>query len=161
MTVTTTPGFFQVTNPGQVEWEGDCVAAVDQELRTGLLAKRNVAADGSHLLYATGANDRPDGFAYTNRTLVYSPTQAEAAVGEQLTLVRGHVRFLADSSFFAGGTLPSYGALLYTAASGLMDTTGNASGFFGRVLGLETKRAAPNTTSNIVLCEAHFSPTTN
>lgn len=148
-----TVGYFQIVNPQNQEWLGGYTAKDASEIRSGTLVKIN----SSGQLDRCVADDAPDGFGWTNRTLVYSPESVYAAADEPVTLVRGaNLRFLADARQFIAGALPSYGAQLYTAAEGKMATTGAASGYFGKVIGSDTIRAIPNTTASVVLCEAQF-----
>lgn len=146
------PDFFQILNASLAEWLGGYTAKDADELKIGLLAK--ITSDGK--LDATTEGDKADGFAYTNRTLVYAPTSDYAAKDEAVTLVRGHVVALVDSSFFYNATLPGFGALLYTAGNGKMQTSGTA-GHLGKVIGTgDDIRTPPNTTKSVVKIAAHF-----
>ena len=151
-----TVGYFQILNPDQQDWDGQYAAKDANELRNGILCKITSAGK----LDQCGAGDVPSGFAYTNRTLVYSPTTVYAAADEPVTLVRGAiVRFMADIYSFSAGALPAVGDLLYTGASGLIAiNTGAATAYIGKCIsaGLDTIRAAPNTTLDVVECEAKF-----
>jgi hypothetical protein len=146
--------YFSILNPSLVDWIGGYTAKNSNELRTGILVKIN--SDGT--LQACTTGDKPDGFAFTNRTLVYAPTSAFAEAGESVTLVRGsNVRAVLDESFFYNATLPTFGALLYTAGNGLLTTSGSAGGYVGKVIGTTNVRQPPNTVENLIEIEARFS----
>ncbi len=148
------PGYFQITNPTQCNWLGGFTAKNGAELKNGILVKRN----SDNTLEACAANEKPEGFAYSERTLIYTPVSPFLDAGEVVTLVTGHVNFLAGQTFFDGGTLPEFGALLYTHDAGSIAVSGSATGLFGKVVGTTDVRAAPNATDNVVECEAHFAP---
>lgn len=145
-------GYFSITNIDQCEVDGAFPAKDADELRTGLIG---FITAGEVDLAGASTSRKLAGFVITNRTLEYRPTTAYAGDAEPLGLVRGsNVKFMCDSSFFIGDTLPTAGADLYMAASGKMDVTGTVA--IGKVLGTDDTRAAPNTTKNLVYCEASF-----
>ena len=146
-------GYFQILNWDRVEVL-PATADANGNLANGFLAKLN--SDGT--LTVTGAGDIPDGFAYTNRTLVYAPTTIYAQTGEPVSLVRGLVEFLADSNAFVGGTLPTFNQYLYAGAGGRLNTSGDSfAQLVGRCLSTSPDvRQAPNATSGLVFCEARF-----
>lgn len=147
-------GYFQILNPDLQDWDGRFTARDASEIRNGILVTVTPSGDA---LDACGAGDTPRGFAYTNRTLVSSPTTVYAAAGEPVTLVRGaNMRFVADLYSFSAGALPSVGDNLYTGANGLIATTGSAAGYFGKCIGTDDVRSSPNSTQNLVVCEAKF-----
>lgn len=147
----TTQYFFQVVDPARAHYVGGFTAKNASELCNGLLAKRN---SDSSLQVAT-ASDKPSGFVQDNRFNIYRPTDIYAAAGEPVTLIQGHVLALVDSTFFVGNALPAFDADLYSAAGGLMDTSGTNA--IGKVLKTgDDMRDAPNTTKNLVLIECHF-----
>lgn len=144
---------FQIVNPTQAGWLGGYTAKTAEELKTGLLTKRN----SDNTVEACEADEKPDGFVWVGRTQLYAPTSFYAAEGEYVTLVVDHVRAVLDASFFVGGVLPSFGAELYTANRGLIDTSGAAGGCFGKVIQTSLDyRTPPNNTSDVVMIEAHF-----
>lgn len=139
--------YFTITNPEQCEWTPGFAKDAD-ELATGLIGK--IGDDGS--IDLAGASDRRSdvGIVFTNRTLVYTPTDAYADDDEPVTLVRGaNVKFIASAEFFSGATLPTPNDDLYLAASGKLSTTGSIA--VGRVFGpADTIRSVPNTTKSVV-----------
>lgn len=149
-----TVGFFQILNPTECEWLSGFAAKTSDELYNGMLCKFN----NDHTVSVAGAGDTPAGFAYILRTQVYAPTTVKAQAGEYVAVVRGHVRFLADASFFSADALPAFGANLYTAANGEIAATGT-TGHLGKCLvptGILDYRTPPNTTTAVAECEAHF-----
>lgn len=147
-------GFFTIGNIEQCEVQGAYPAKDADELRTGLLG---VLTNGEIDLAIATSKRRDVGIVISNRTLEYRPTSAYLGDAEPLGWVRGsNIMVMADSSYFVGGSLPSAGADLYTAAGGLMDTTGTNA--IGRVRNVDNVRAIPNTTKNIVVCELDLSP---
>lgn len=138
--------FFSIANPHQVHFHGGYTAKDADELATGILAK--ISASG--VLDACDADDAPDGFAYSNRTLIYTPVSQYVGAGEPVTLANGDMEVLADAFYFVNGTLPTFGADIYAGAGGKMTTTGASTGFVGKCIGTDTIRAIPNTESNIV-----------
>jgi len=147
----TTQQFFQVVDPERAQYIGGFTAKDADELCNGLLG---VIQTDDTVDLAT-ASDKPNGFVYDNRTLLYRPTDIYAAAGEAVTIVAGHVLALVGSPFFVGNTLPTAGADLYSAASGLMDTSG--TNHIGKVLkDSDAVRAIPNTTETVVLISCHF-----
>lgn len=147
-------GFFQILNPDQQDWDGRYTANAADELRNGILVKRN----SGDTLSPTGAGDTAVGFVMDNRNHVYSPTTVYAAAGEMVTLVHGAVvRFAADLYSFAAGALPVFGDNLYTGANGLIAVnSGAAAAYIGKCIGTDDIRIAPNSTRNVVICEAKF-----
>lgn len=147
----TTTYFFQVVDPQRVEYT-PFTANTASTLCNGVLAKNNY--DGT--LDVATASDKPSGFVQDNRFNIYRPTDIYAAAGEPVTLISGHVQAMVGKEFFVGATLPTGGADLYSAAGGLMDTTGtNAIGHCIKA-GVDDIRATPNTSANVVLIECHF-----
>ena len=146
----TTQGFFQIVDWDTVQPYGGLTAKTASELCNGKLAINNY--DGTASI-AT-ASTKPAGFIVDNRTLLYRPTDIYAAADEPVTLVSGHVRAWAGVDFFVGGTLPSAGAALYAAATGLMDTSGTHH--IGFAIDTSDIRAIPNTTADVVLIDTHF-----
>ncbi len=143
--------YFQVADPHNAQYLGGSPAKNADELCSGKLAVLN--EDGS-LQQAVAAN-KPNGFCFTNRVLTYAPTSFYAAQGEYVTLVTGDVLALADEMLFVGGTLPTVGSDLYSAAGGLMDTQGTNA--VGQVIKKDNSRAIPNTERDVVLIQCHFS----
>lgn len=150
-------GFFQFINLERCEVLPFTAYAADT-LATGFLAKIN--SDGT--IQQAGVTDIPDGFALTQRTLIYAPTTMYAAANEPISLVRGpSVQFLADNNAFVGGSLPAFGANLYVGAGGRLTTSGaSVEQLVGRVLGNSATnldlRTPPNSSGPIVHCEAIF-----
>ncbi len=142
--------FFEVTDPANAQYVGGFPAKNDAELCSGKLAVLNT--DGT--MEQAGATDKPNGFCFTNRYLLYAPTSFYAAEGEYVTLVTGEVLALADSGLFKDGTLPDVGDALYAAANGLMDTSGTNQ--VGKVIAKQDIRAVPNTSRDVVLIQCHF-----
>lgn len=152
-----TVGYFQIVNPDNQEWLGGYTAKNAAELRNGILCKIN--SDGT--LQACGAGDVPSGFAINTESLnglTYRPTDIYSAAGAPVTLVKGsNVRFLADWSNFTTAALPTFGDNLYTGASGLIAiNSGAAAAYIGKCIGTDDHRIPPNTTQDLVLCEAKF-----
>jgi len=72
----------------------------------------------------SSGSDAPFGYAFGLRYAIYRPTSKYFPVGEAMSVVHGVGKVLASADFFIGGTLPSAGDTIYSAAGGLMDTTG-------------------------------------
>lgn len=142
--------FFQIADTSRALMLGGPAKNAD-ELCEGKLVVVNT--DGT-LQQATAA-DKPNGFAFFRRLLVYRPTTKYAAAGEYVSYAAGEVLAMADKGFFVGGTLPANGAKLYSAAGGLMDVTGTNQ--IGAVIGSADRRSAPNTTEDFVVIQARFS----
>ncbi len=143
--------FFHVVDPANAQYLGGFPAKNDAELCTGKLVLLN--SDGS--MQAAVAGDKPNGFCFTNRLLTYTPLSYLAAQNEYMTLVTGEVLALVNKDLFVGGTLPAFGDQLFSAADGLMDTTG--TNLIGKVIQTENIRAVPNTDENVILIQCHFS----
>lgn len=144
--------FFSFSDPSRAHFLGGFPAKNAAELCTGKLAVLNT--DGT-LQQATAA-DAPSGFVQTNRLLTWAPTTQYADALENVTLVSGDVMAVCDNGFFVGSTLPAAGSPLYSAAGGLMDTTGTKP--VGKVLGgAYDQRTAPNSTHSIVMIVCSFS----
>lgn len=99
----------------------DLYAAASQDIKPGLLC---TVTCGSSVSLA-GASDTPQGVAYGARHQPYRPTSKTFADGEELVLLNGDFVCYYSSDFFSGSTLPSAGDTIYTAASGVMATTGS------------------------------------
>lgn len=149
--MSTTQGLFTVVEPGVALWTPGFTAKNAGELASGLLGYSN--NDGT--VKVCTANLKPTGFVMDTRSLFYKPTDIYAAAGEPITLVQGEVMVECDENFFVGRTVPAAGAALYSAAAGLMDTTGTYA--VGKVLLQESMRAIPNTTKTIVRIACLFS----
>ncbi|NIQ88595.1 MAG: hypothetical protein GWN93_05765 [Deltaproteobacteria bacterium] len=99
----------------------DLYAAASEDIKPGLLC---TVTSGSSVAKA-GASDAPVGVAYGARQQVYRPTSKTFADGEELALLKGGFVSYFSSDFFA--TVPTEGATVYSAANGLMDTSGSNS----------------------------------
>lgn len=130
---------------------GKKLYAGSPSLQAGLLVK---LMSGSLLVAAT-ASDAPFGFAYGLRYSVYRPTSKLFASGEEMAVVQGVGKVLASSDFFVGGTMPTAGNTIYSAAGGLMDTSGsNKVGYCVRVEQRIDPSGGTGTTQNVALI--HF-----
>ena len=106
----------------------DLYAAASEDIKPGLLCKVTSGSSASK----AGASDAPVGVAYGARQQAYRPTSKTFADGEELVLLKGYFHAYYSDDFFA--TNPSAGDALYSAANGLMDTSGsNAVGRCERV----------------------------
>ncbi len=143
--------YFHVADPLRSQMLGGFKAKNASELCSGKLAVLN--SDGP--MQQATATDKPDGFCFNNRYLKYAPTSFYADAAEYVTLVAGEVLALVGADLFVGGTLPSAGDNLYSAAGGLIDVN-NGTNPIGRCIGTQTIRSAPNSTTDVVLILAHF-----
>ena len=101
------------------------------------------------------AADKPFGFAYGLRYSVYRPTTKYFDKGEAMAVVNGVGMAEASSDFFIGGTMPSAGDTLYSAAGGLMDTSGTYKvGYVVRVEVRIDPSGGTGTNQNVALL--HF-----
>lgn len=114
-----------------IRYGKDIYAAASATLRPGLLC---LVTSGSSADKA-GASDIPVGVAYGARQQVYRPTSKVFADGEELVLLRGHMNNYYSADFFL--TNPVNEEALYSAAGGLMDTSG--SHVVGRCLRVFTR----------------------
>jgi hypothetical protein len=122
-------------------------------LEPGILVK---LTSGSLLEVAT-ASDVPFGFAYGLRYSVYRPTTKVFALGEEMAVVKGTGMALASSDFFTSGTLPTAGATLYTAAAGLMTTSGTYKvGYCVRVEVRIDPSGGTGTNQSVALISFHL-----
>ena len=104
------------------------------------------------LVSIANAADKPFGFAYGLRYAVYRPTTKLFDKGEAMAVVNGVGMAEASSDFFVGGTMPSPGDTLYSAAAGLMDTTGtNKVGYCVRVEQRVDPSGGTGTSQNVAL----------
>ena len=99
----------------------DLYTAASEDVKPGLLC---TVSTGS-MVSKAGASDAPVGVAYGARQQVYRPTSKTFADGEELVLLKGGFSCYYSGDFFS--TNPSPGDTLYSAASGLMDTSGSNS----------------------------------
>lgn len=152
-----TVGYFQIVNMRETVGPLAGKAAVASSLYNGMLVKLSpLDGDGSTLPDVTAATaaDNPKGIVIANRREVYRPTAKTALYGEAVSVYRGHIQALVDATFFIGGTLPARGSELYSAAGGLMDTSGTYK--VGSVLAHQDLRTPPNSVGNLAFCEFHF-----
>ena len=96
-------------------------AADSEDIKPGLLC---LVTSGSMASLA-GSSDAPVGIAYGARQQVYRPTSKTFADGEALVLLKGGFVCYYSDDFFA--TNPTPGDTVYSAANGLMDTSGSNS----------------------------------
>jgi hypothetical protein len=116
------------------------------EIQTGILVR---IAAAKTLTQCTAAL-HPDGIAEGLRQLVYAPTVLTLDAGEYCNVVSGSVLVRASADFFTGSTLPTFGATIYSAASGLMDVTGTH--MIGKCIKTdESYRTPPNSNTDTVL----------
>ena len=99
-----------------------------EDIKPGLLV---TITSGSTVAKA-GADDAPWGVAYGARHQVYRPTSKTFADDEELVVLMGDVWAVYSGDFFVGGSVPSLDTTLYSAANGLLDTSG--SNKVGRVV---------------------------
>jgi len=106
----------------------DLYTAASEAIKPGLLI---LITSGSSASKA-GASDAPVAVAYGARQQVYRPTSKTFADGEELVALRGYFVCYYNTDFFV--TDPVAGDVVYSAAGGLMDTSGsNAVGRCERV----------------------------
>lgn len=132
---------------------GKKLYAGSPSLQPGLLVK---LTSGSLLVVAT-ASDVPFGFAYGLRYATYRPTTKVFDLAEPMAVVKGTGMALASSDFFTSGTLPSAGDTLYTAAAGLMTTSGTYKvGYCVRVEQRIDPSGGTGTSQNVALISFHL-----
>jgi len=103
----------------------------------------------------SSGSDAPFGYAFGLRYAIYRPTSKYFGLYEAMAVVHGVGKVLASSDFFIGGTMPASGDTLYSAAGGLMDTTGtNKVGYCIRVEQRIDPSGGTGTTQNLALI--HF-----
>lgn len=81
-----------------------------------------IGTSGSPVYLATSTTVH--GIAFGDRTQTYRPQSRTFAAGETIPFVWGHFEALFSSDYFVGSSLPSAGASIYSAGSGLLATSG-------------------------------------
>lgn len=97
----------------------DVYTAASEAIKPGLLL--NVTSGSS--ADKAGASDAPVAVAYGARQQVYRPTSKTFADAEELVLLKGYFVCYYSTDFMI--TNPTAGAVMYSAAGGLMDTSGS------------------------------------
>jgi len=138
---------------------GKDIKTNETNIEPGLLVKLDTSGSTVSTAGSASAN-KPFGIAYGGRYKPYRPTTRVFDSGEPLTVIFGTGLFLLSSDFFAGGSLPSAGAKLYSAQAGLWST--NAAGVqVGDTIGTRT-RVEPvggiGTTQNLSLVRFNIQP---
>ena len=111
---------FQVLTKEDTRYGKDLVTAV-ATIYPGLLV--NFASSGATLALGAAAT-KPEGFAFGLRHSIYRPTSTTFAAAEPVVIMQGSGDALLSYDYFSSGSLPVAGNDLYSAADGLIATTG-------------------------------------
>jgi len=133
----------------------DIYAATSEDIKPGMLC---MLTSGSSVTKAS-ASDAPEGVAYGARHQAYRPDSKTFDDGEEMVLLMGDVWCLYSSDFFVGGTLPTADNTLYSAAGGLMDTSGTYK--VGRCIKVGTRIeqvAGVGTSQSLALVQLELKP---
>ena len=112
---------FQVLDRRHTRYGKELVTA-EAAIQPGLLVY--LTGSGATVTRAGVAN-KPAGFAFGDRTKVYAPTTKVFASGEECAMIMGAGMALMSVDFFSSGSLPVTDDALYSAANGLIATSGS------------------------------------
>lgn len=159
---------FAILTPGTDIRYGNDVVAGSDSIRPGSLVKFDTDGVTAQL---AGASDDPDGIAFGspgwqvypsapvnldgNTTVSYTveTTTGSFSSGDSMTVVFGDFVAAVSEDFFTSGTLPSPGDTLYSAANGMMATSGTYA--VGTVITTKTFTWAyggTGTTGSVAVC---------